>query len=152
LGDGLWKTASGLGTFRQDIIDVRQGVAGTHIVMLENGAPGLFQARLKLASSAAQARFRKNLRDRHDRRAKSSRRNDLSPRSVEDCKPGHEPNPERSQLNTREEMTRLARLYPAGFRVGSFVKVDAQFAPMPIAWKRPDDGWTYVDVHARLHE
>jgi hypothetical protein len=35
---------------------------------------------------------------------------------------------ERSQLNTREELTRLALLYPAGLKVGSFVKVDAQFA------------------------
>ena len=36
--------------------------------------------------------------------------------------------PERSKLNTREDMTRLALLYPAGLKVGSFVKVDAQFA------------------------
>ena len=49
-GEGLWKTASGLGTFRQDIIDVRTGVAGTHVVMLEKGAPVLFQVRLKMAS------------------------------------------------------------------------------------------------------
>ncbi len=50
LGEGLWKTASGLGTFRQDIIDVRAGVAGTHVVMQEKGAPVLFQVRLKVAS------------------------------------------------------------------------------------------------------
>ena len=50
IGEGLWKTASGLGTFRQDIIDVRQGVAGTHIVIEENGTPVLFQVRLKVAS------------------------------------------------------------------------------------------------------
>jgi hypothetical protein len=50
LGEGLWKTASGLGTFRQDIIDVREGVAGTHVVMQDNGAPILFQVRLKVAS------------------------------------------------------------------------------------------------------
>jgi len=30
LGEGLWKTAQGLGTFRQDVIDVRQSVAGVH--------------------------------------------------------------------------------------------------------------------------
>jgi hypothetical protein len=29
LGEGLWKTASGLGTFRQDIIDVRTAPLGT---------------------------------------------------------------------------------------------------------------------------
>jgi hypothetical protein len=50
LGEGLWKTASGLGTFRQDIIDVRAGVAGTHVVVQETGAPVLFQVRLKVVS------------------------------------------------------------------------------------------------------
>lgn len=50
LGEGLWKTASALGTFRQDIFDVRAGVAGTHVVMQEKGAPVLFQVRLKVAS------------------------------------------------------------------------------------------------------
>jgi hypothetical protein len=48
LGEGLWKTALGLGTFRQDILDVRQGVAGTHVAVQENGAPVLLQVRLKL--------------------------------------------------------------------------------------------------------
>lgn len=46
LGEGLWKTAASLGTFRQDILDVRQGVAGTHVVMMENGMPVLYQVRL----------------------------------------------------------------------------------------------------------
>src|SRR5262249_4683310 len=27
LGEGLWKTASAVGTYRQDILDVRQGMA-----------------------------------------------------------------------------------------------------------------------------
>jgi hypothetical protein len=49
LGEGLWKTASGLGSFRQDILDVRQGVAGTHVVIENSGAPALLQVRLKLA-------------------------------------------------------------------------------------------------------
>jgi hypothetical protein len=41
--------------------------------------------------------------------------------------------PARSQINTREEMTRLALLYPAGLKAGSFVKVDAQFPRARIA-------------------
>ena len=49
-GEGLWKTASGLGAFPQDVIDARQGVAGTHVVIEENGAPVLYQVRLKVAS------------------------------------------------------------------------------------------------------
>jgi hypothetical protein len=37
--------------------------------------------------------------------------------------------PDPSQRNTRGDLTRLALLFPAGLKVGSFVKVDAQFAP-----------------------
>jgi hypothetical protein len=35
LGEGLWKTASNLTPYRQDIIDARQGVAGTPAVIEE---------------------------------------------------------------------------------------------------------------------
>ena len=37
--------------------------------------------------------------------------------------------PAPEQRNTREDMIRLALLYPEGLRVGSFVTADAQFAP-----------------------
>jgi hypothetical protein len=32
LGDGLWKTASQIRPYRQDILDVRQGVAASQVV------------------------------------------------------------------------------------------------------------------------
>ncbi len=35
LGEGIWKTASKLTPYRLDIIDVRQGVIGTHSVIEE---------------------------------------------------------------------------------------------------------------------
>ena len=37
LGDGLWKTASGIGTYRQDILDVRQGMAASQVIVEEAG-------------------------------------------------------------------------------------------------------------------
>jgi len=37
--------------------------------------------------------------------------------------------PKKSQLGSREEMTRIALLYPAGLEAESFVKVDAPFTP-----------------------
>src|SRR3954452_5865303 len=39
LGEGLWKTASRITPYRQEILDVRQGVAGVHSVVEENGMP-----------------------------------------------------------------------------------------------------------------
>jgi hypothetical protein len=59
LGEGLWTPALGslsLGTFRQDILDVRPTVPG-----------------------AAQGCYEPDFRDRHHDSAKSGRRNDLSP-------------------------------------------------------------------------
>ncbi len=122
LGEGLWKTASGLGGFRQDIIDVRQGVAGTHVVMMENGASTLFQVRLKLASGKISEMDTTVVRNQAEGMI-------FRPDELKAASPAMNPTPERSQLNTRDEMMRLALLYPAGLKVGSFVKVDAQFAP-----------------------
>jgi len=48
LGEGLWKTASKLRSFRQDILDVRQGVAGSDAVVDEGGKPVLLALRLKV--------------------------------------------------------------------------------------------------------
>src|SRR3954465_10630706 len=33
LGDGIWRTVSGIRPYRQDILDVKQGVAGAHVVI-----------------------------------------------------------------------------------------------------------------------
>ena len=48
LGEGLWKTATALRPYRQDFIDVREGVAGTHTVVEEDGRPVLVALRLKV--------------------------------------------------------------------------------------------------------
>ena len=50
LGDGLWKTATGLGTYRQDFIDVQRGVAGSHVVVMEGANSTLLAVRLKVVN------------------------------------------------------------------------------------------------------
>ena len=125
LSEGLWKRASGslsLGTFRQDIIDVRQGVAGTHVVVQDNGMPALFQVRLKVVMRRISEIDTTVVRNQAEGMI-------FRPDDLKNASFAMNLTPERSQLNTREEMTRLALLYPAGLKVGSFVKVDAQFAP-----------------------
>jgi hypothetical protein len=49
LGEGLWKAASKIGTYRQDIIDVRQGVAASQVIVEEAGTPVMLMLRLKVA-------------------------------------------------------------------------------------------------------
>lgn len=122
VGQGLWKTASSLGTFRQDVIDVRESVAGTHVVMQENGKPVLFQVRLKVVSGKISEMDTTVVRNQAEGMI-------FRPENLKTASPEMNVTPEPSQRNTREEMKRLALLYPAGLKVGSFVKVDAQFAP-----------------------
>ena len=122
LGDGLWKTAGNLGTFRQDVIDVRRQAAGTHVVLQENGMPILFQVRLKLNSGKISEIDTTVVRNQNEGMI-------FRPEALTAASPEMNVTPESSQRNAREELTRLALLYPAGLKVGSFVKVDAQFAP-----------------------
>ena len=59
LGEGLWKNASKIRSYRQDILDVRKGVAASQVVVEEDGMPALFVLRLKIA-------------DREDRRGRNT--------------------------------------------------------------------------------
>src|SRR5437016_10437620 len=49
LGEGLWKGASKIRPYRQDFLDVREGVAASHVVVEENGVPVMLALRLKIA-------------------------------------------------------------------------------------------------------
>src|SRR5271154_7102744 len=49
LGDGLWKDASRIRAYRQDILDVRQGVAASQVIVEEAGSPSFLVLRLKIA-------------------------------------------------------------------------------------------------------
>jgi hypothetical protein len=50
LGDGLWRTIDGLGSFRLDFVDPAQDEAGALVTVQENGRPALMALRLKLRS------------------------------------------------------------------------------------------------------
>ena len=49
-GDGLWRTATGLGKFRLEFADPGSGQAGAIAVVLENGVEQLLGLRLKIAN------------------------------------------------------------------------------------------------------
>src|SRR5262252_760372 len=49
VGEGFWKTATSLGEYRQDFIDVKEQVIASHVVVEESGKRGLCTVRLKVA-------------------------------------------------------------------------------------------------------
>jgi hypothetical protein len=121
LGEGLWKNASAIRPFRQDILDVRQGVAATEVVMEEGGTPVLFVLRMKVVDRKISEIETQVTRNQEQGRI-------FSVDALKTASKAMEFVPERSQLASREDATRIALFYPAGLKIGSFVKVDAPFS------------------------
>jgi hypothetical protein len=119
---GLVRSVTKLRGYRQDFLDERQGIAGADVVVEESGAPVLLVVRLKVEgekiteietvatrSKAEGAIFRIDGLD--------------GTTAVMNYAP------KKSELTPRDDMIRIALLYPAGLEAESFVKVDAPFTP-----------------------
>lgn len=117
----LWNNASRLRPYRFDILDVRQGVAASLDMVEESGAPVMLTLRLKIASgkiSEVETQVTRNKTEGSLFNTDALK----SPSGAMLWVPGE------SQRNSREEAIRIAELYPAGLKAGSFVSVDAPFA------------------------
>jgi hypothetical protein len=119
-GDGFWKEATRLRPYRLDVLDVRQGVAGTMTLIEVNGAPAMVAAAAKvvdrkivqLETVVAHNQREGVLFDIDSLQTKSS------PMSTVVAP---------AQRTARDEAIRIAQLYPAGLKTGSFVTVDVPF-------------------------
>jgi hypothetical protein len=120
-GEGLWKTATQLRPYRQDILDVRQGVAASQVVVEENGSPEMLMLRLKIV-------------DRKITEIETQVTRNQKEGAIFEVKALQSPNkvmseaPPKSELPLRDEGIKIAQLYPAGLKIGSFTAVDAPFA------------------------
>lgn len=114
---GLWKSKTKLLPYRQDFLDVREGVAGTHTVVEENGQPVLLALRLKVFGLAISEVETMVVRNKEEGVL-------FEPEAFTAPNPGMAYVPKPSELNDRDEMIRIATLYPAGLRAGSFVMPD----------------------------
>jgi hypothetical protein len=122
LGEGLWASIQGYGTFRQDVLDVRTGTAGTHVLAMENDNPVLVAIRLKLAGGFISEVETTVVRSREEGMI-------FNPAAIIDASAAMNVTPTPAQRNTREEMIALAMRYPEGLRIGSFVEAGGEFAP-----------------------
>lgn len=122
LGEGLWKDASRLTMYRQDVLDTRQGVAASQVVVEEGNSPVLLVLRLKIEDRKITEVETMVTRSRKEGALFSIdglRATDKNMAVV----------PDRSQLASSEDAIKIAEFYPAGLKVGSFVAVGAPFAP-----------------------
>ncbi len=117
----LWKNISGLGSYRQDILDVREGAAASQVIVKEAGSPVLLVVRLQVEQKKIVG-----IETQVTRTQKEGGLFNL--KGLE--KPGAAMGqmPAKSELNSRADAIRIAELYPAGLKIGDFVATNTPFA------------------------
>ncbi len=123
LGEGLWKGASKVRPYRQDFLDVREGVAASHVVVEENGTPVMLALRLKIEN--------KKITEIETMVTRSKAEGAIFDiEKLTTPQPAMNVTPETSQRMSRAEMIRIAEIYVAGLKVGgNFDAIHAPFAP-----------------------
>lgn len=120
LGEGLWKTVTKKGNFRQDYIDLKKQIAASHVMLFEGDTTVLYSVALHVAN-----RKIAEIETLVDRVTAESR---FKPDMLNKPLAGmNDPVPAVKRM-PRAEMIRTALLYPAGLRIGSFVDAKTPFA------------------------
>jgi hypothetical protein len=122
LGEGLWKGASKVRPYRVDILDTAQGVAASQVVVEEAGSPVLLVLRLKVVDqkiTEVETQVTRNQKEGAIFAIDGLQTPNAAMLAPIDP----------AKRSSRAEAIRLAEYYPAGLEVGSFVAVDAPFAP-----------------------
>jgi hypothetical protein len=123
LGEGLWKGASKLRPYRQDFLDVRDGMAASHVIVEENGSPVMLALRLKIENRTVT-----EIETMVTRNKAEGALFDID--KLTTAHPAMNVVPDASQKMSRAELIRIAEFYPAGLKVGgNFDAVNAPFAP-----------------------
>jgi len=122
LGEGLWKSDISLTDYRRDILDVRQGVAVSFLVVEEKGSPVFFVMRLKIDNEKIAEVETTVVRGQEEGML-------FDPSNLKTVSKGMAYVPKNKQLNSRDKMIKMALTYPEGLKVGSFEKVDSPMAP-----------------------
>lgn len=120
LGDGLWKTVTKKGDFRQDYLDTTKQIAASHVVLFEANAQILYSVVLRVTDQKITG-----IETLVDRITPDSR---FKPDSLEKPLPGMSAAVPAGKRMSRAEMIRIALFYPEGLRIGSFVDAKTPFA------------------------
>jgi hypothetical protein len=118
VGEGFWKTATKVGDYRQDFIDVKEQVVASWVIVEESGKPAKLTARLKVANG--------KITEIETQVAHAG--GGLGGGATMVTRPDMGLALPAGQKNSREELIRAADHYPRGLTIGGFDKVDAPFA------------------------
>jgi len=124
VGEGLWKTVTKKGDFRQDYIDTRKQIAASHVMLFEDNAQVLYSVILRVADQAGDQKIT-GIETLVDRITPTSR---FKPDSLDKPLPGMSESVPAGKGMPRAEMIRTALFYPEGLRIGSFVDAKTPFA------------------------
>jgi hypothetical protein len=120
LGEGIWKSVTAAGGFRQDYIDTRKQVAAAHVLLREGETQVLYSAVLHVAGMKIAG-----IETLVQRVAAGGR---LQPTELgKPIRGMNDPVPA-GMKNSREEMIRIALTYPEGLRIGNFTDGGTPFA------------------------
>lgn len=122
IGEGLWKNKISLTDYRRDILDVKEGVAVSFLVIEEKDTPVFFVMRLKIADEKITEIETTVVRGKEEGML-------FDPSNLKTVSKGMAFVPQKEQLASREDAIKMASTYSEGLRVGSFEKVDAPMAP-----------------------
>ena len=119
LGEGtMWTSFTKLTDYRRDIIDVKQGVAVSFMVVEGGDTPPLFVIRLKIEDKKISEVETMVVRNREEGML-------YNPDNLKKVQPLMLSEVPAAQKTSREEAIKIAITYPEGLRIGSFVKVDS---------------------------
>jgi len=121
LGDGLWKTVTRKGGFRQDYIDLKGQIAASHTVLFEGETQVLYTVVLHVAEGKIAGIETIAYRVPADGKSKPDQL-DKPLAGMNDPVPAGKRTP-------RAEMIRVALSYAEGLRLGSFVTSNTPFVP-----------------------
>ncbi|MBN1907958.1 MAG: hypothetical protein JW927_22970 [Deltaproteobacteria bacterium] len=121
VGQGLWQSKIKLTDYRRDILDVKQGVAVSFLVIEEKELPVLFVFRLKIEDQKISEIESTVVRGKEEGML-------FTPENLKTVSKGMTYVPKKEQLVDREKAIKMADTYPEGLKVGSFVKVDSPMA------------------------
>lgn len=122
LGEGLWTNISSVGEYRMDIVDVNNNTVISHNLLEEDGSKVMFALRLKIENKKIAEVETMVVRNQEEGMI-------YNPDALTKVSEAMTLTPAAEELDSREEMIRIASLYPQGLQAGSFVEVDVPFKP-----------------------